>query len=634
MSFASLRSGVPLTLLLAAACGGGNTSGSGGGGSSAGGAGGAAATSTSSTGTTSSSTAGSGGAATTSSSSASGSGGAPGCLPGTTQACYSGPSGTMNVGACKPGMQTCQADGTFGPCTGDVVPTAEDCTTLVDDNCNGATNEGCVCMPGTTASCYGGAPGTENVGICKAGTKTCADDGLSYGQCMGQVQPNIENCLSPEDEDCDGTAQKCTGNGLWAKRFGDAGAQSASAVANHLGGPVITGALAGAADFGGGALTSAGNTDVFVASYDYAGTFVWAKRFGDAGAQSGVDVAVDKQGNTIVIGDFAGAIDFGGGTLTSAGMTDVFVAKFDSGGAFLWAKRFGDNQAQNGRGVAVDDAGNVHVIGTFASKIDFGGGALTSAGGTDVFVAKLDPDGNHLWSKRFGDASAQNGKAVAVDLDGNVVITGDVAGVIDFGGGALTSAGGTDVFVASLNANGNHFWSKIFGNASNQTAGGLDIDSVGNVVITGNAAGKIDFGGGMLTSAGGNDVYVAKLTQAGMHLWSKLFGSAGAENGRDVAVDRFGGIVLTGDFATTINFGGTALTSAGGTDVFVTKLDPLGAHVWSRRYGDAQAQSGSGVTADETGVLVTGAFAGSIDFGPGALTSAGGNDVVVAKLAP
>ncbi len=132
----------------------------------------------------------------------------------------------------------------------------------------------------------------------------------------------------------------------------------------------------------------------------------------------GVAVAVDNLGNTLLIGDFAGAVDFGGGALTSAGQTDVFVAKLDSAGAFVWAKRFGDNQAQNGRGIAVDGAGNVFITGSFASKIDFGGGALTTAGGTDVFVAKFDPDGNHLWSKRFGDAQAAERKAVAVDLAG------------------------------------------------------------------------------------------------------------------------------------------------------------------------------------------------------------------------
>jgi hypothetical protein len=624
-------------VLVAAACGNGSTVGAGGAGSSTGAAGGAS--STASSGATTAS--GTGGASTSTSttsgtSSASGSGGGPSaCTPGSTKACYSGPSTTLDIGACKAGTATCAADGTFGPCVGEVLPVPESCTTLVDDNCNGATNEGCVCTPNATMSCYGGPPGTENVGICKAGTQTCAADGLSFSPCMGQVTPKTEDCLSPADEDCSGTAAACTGNGAWAKRFGDAGVQSGAAVAAHVGGAVITGSFAGTTDFGGGVLTSAGATDVFLASYDYLGAFLWAKRFGDAGAQAGVDIAVDKLGNLVVIGDFAGTIDLGGGALTSAGNTDVFVAKFDSGGGFVWAKRFGDAVAQNGKGIAVDDAGDVIITGSFAGKIDLGGGSLTSAGATDVFLAKLDPAGNHLWSKRFGDASAQSGKSVGVDAAGNVVLTGDVAGGADFGGGVLTSAGGTDVFLASFGADGSYFWAKLFGDAGAQTSGAVAVDAVGNVVITGNAAGKTNFGGGLLTSAGASDVYAARFTSAGMHLWSKLFGGTGAENGRDVAVDSFGGIVITGDFPTTINFGGGALTSAGGTDVFAVKLDPqAGAHVWSRRFGDAGAQTAAGVAADDTGALLVGTFAGSIDFGTGALTSAGMTDVYLAKLLP
>ena len=607
-------------LCLLAACGGGSS-----------GEGGQAGSTTMITTTSTGGEGGGGGAMSTTSSS--GGGGAAGCVEGTTEACYEGPAGTETLGACKPGVATCQSDGTFGPCEGQVLPAPESCGTPVDDDCNGATNEGCICAPGDVQACYGGPPGTEGQGICKAGSKTCAPDGLSFLPCVGEVQPQVENCLASADEDCDGTAATCTGAGVLSVRFGDAAAQSATAVANLLGGPVITGAMAGTVDFGGGAMASAGGNDVFVASLDYTGAYVWAKRFGDTAAQTGVDVAADKQGATIVIGDFAGKLDFDGTVLTSAGSTDVFVAKLDGGGGVVWARRFGNNVAQNGKGIAVDDVGNVYVTGSFSGTIDFGGGALTSAGGTDVFVAKLDKDGNHVWSRQFGDASAQSGKAVAVDKGGNVVVAGEVAGSIDFGGGPLTSAGGNDLFVVSLDATGNMVWGKIFGNNAAQSAGGVAVDDIGNVYVAGPFAGKIDLGGGLLTSAGGNDIYVAKLTQGGLHLWSRGFGASGADVARDISVDRFGGVVIVGDFAGSVNFGGGALT-AGGTDAFALKLDPLGGHVWSRKFGDAAAQSAVSVSADESGVLLAGTFAGAVDFGAGALTSAGGNDVFVAKLAP
>jgi hypothetical protein len=543
------------------------------------------------------------------------------------------------VGVCREGTQTCLVGGTFGACVGEALPKAEDCATDLDDDCNGTVNDaaaGCVCTPGESGACYGGPMETKDVGLCIAGVHTCAADGLGYGECFGEVLPQLENCLVNKDEDCNGMAEACTGSSLWAKRFGDAGVQSGAAVAmTPTGGMVVTGSLAGGADFGGGVITSAGASDVFVASYDAAGALVWAKRFGDVGAQAGFDVTVDAQGNVIVIGDLAGSIDFGGGAMASAGATDVFVAKLDGTGALVWAKRFGDAAAQSGRGVAVDTMGNVVITGSFAGKIDFGAGNLTSAGATDVFLAKLkSANGDLLWGKRFGDAVAQSGKSLAVDGMGSVVLTGDMAGKTDFGAGNLTSAGATDVFLASFDGAGNNAWAKRFGDAGAQTAGAVAADAGGAIVVTGNVAGKIDFGGGNLTSAGMTDVYVAKFTAAGMHLWSKRYGAAGAENGRDVAIDPFGGIALTGDFPGSVDFGGGALASAGASDVFALKLDTVGGHVWSRRYGDVAAQLGLGVAADATGVALTGSLVGSMDFGGGALSSAGMTDIFLAKLAP
>ncbi len=555
------------------------------------------------------------------------------------QPCYSGPDGSKGVGICHEGTQTCLANGTFGACTGEVLPKAEDCASALDDDCNGMVNEasaGCACTPGESPPCYSGPMETQGVGQCAAGVHTCAPDGLGFGECFGEVLPQLENCLVNKDEDCNGMAEACTGSSLWAKRFGDAVAQSGAAVAmTPSGGVVVTGSLAGGADFGGGLLTSAGATDVFVASYDAAGALLWAKRFGDVGAQSGADVTVDAMGNVIVIGDVAGAIDFGGGALPSAGATDVFVAKLDSAGALVWAKRFGDVAAQNGRGVAVDAMGNVLVTGSFAGKIDFGGGALTSAGATDIFLAKLkSANGDMLWGKRFGDAAAQIGKSVAVDGLGSVVVTGDMVGKTDFGGVNLTSAGATDVFVASFDGAGNTAWAKRFGDAGAQTAGAIAADAGGAIAVTGNVAGKIDFGGGNLTSAGMTDIYAAKFTAAGVFLWGKRFGAAGADNGRDVAIDPSGGIVITGDFPGSVDFGGGALASAGLTDVFALKLDTLGGHVWSKRFGDVAAQLGLGVAAGPSGAALTGSLAGAMDFGGGALASAGLTDIFLAKLAP
>lgn len=632
-----------LFALVLVACGGSDTSGAGGtagsggttatagagGDSGGGGSGGATGTGA----TAGSSTGGAGGSATGGSG---GSTGTPGeCTPGATEDCYTGPPQTLGVGICKAGTRTCKDDGSWGACLGQVKPLSETCDTPVDDDCDGATNEegaSCVCVPGELGPCYTGPAGTENVGVCAGGMATCNPDGLGYGECMGQVLPALESCLAPTDENCDGVAPACTGSDQWHLRFGDAGAQSAGGVAAWNGGAVVCGTFAGTVDFGGGALASGGGNDAFVASYDYLGAHQWSKRFGDAAAQSASAIAVDGQGNVIVVGDNAGKINPGGGDLTTAGLADVYVAKFDVNGTFLWAKQFGDNKAQNALSVAVDATGRIAIAGMYAGKIDFGGGLMTSAGGTDAFVAVLDPDGAHLWSKSFGDAAAQAAKAVAFGPMGEVIVAGDNAGTVDLGGGALATAGGNDVFLGSFDANGTSLWSKAFGDNAAQVANAVAADEVGNVVLGVTFAGKVNFGGGQLTSAGGNDIGLAKLTSGGMFLWGKRFGANGADTARGVAVDPFGAIALVADFTGSVDFGGGALASAGGTDVVIARFDALGNHVWSHRAGDAGAQTGSAAAADASGVFATGTFAGAVNFGGGALTSAGGNDIFVVKL--
>ena len=121
-----------------------------------------------------------------------------------------------------------------------------------------------------------------------------------------------------------------------------------------------------------------------------------------------------------------------------------------SPGKHLWSKCFGDGSDQYAIAVAVDASRNLIVAGYFEGTLDFGGGVLTSAGANDIFVAKFGSDGAHLWSKRFGDGSDQAASAVAVDASGNVIVTGVFRGTVDFGGGGLTSAGVEDIFVAKF----------------------------------------------------------------------------------------------------------------------------------------------------------------------------------------
>jgi hypothetical protein len=214
---------------------------------------------------------------------------------------------------------------------------------------------------------------------------------------------------------------------------------------------VVTGEFNGWVDFGGGGLESAGRDEMFLAKYSQSGEHRWSRRYGGTGYDGGHMVAVDDSGNVFVTGEMDETVNFGGSNLVSAGEQDIFVAKFSVGGDHRWSRRFGDEGFDRGHSVAVDDSGHVLVTGYFAGTVDFGGGALESAAGSnDIFLARCGADGSHLWSQRFGSDASDLGYSVAVDAWGNLVLAGYIGGTANFGGTDLAGAGGADAFIAKF----------------------------------------------------------------------------------------------------------------------------------------------------------------------------------------
>src|SRR5439155_18267325 len=164
----------------------------------------------------------------------------------------------------------------------------------------------------------------------------------------------------------------------------------------------------------------AGGFDIFVAKYSAAGSHLWSKRLGGTGDDFAFSLAVDGSGNVVVAGYFPGVVNFGGGPLTSAGLNDLFVAKYTADGSYVWAKRLGGAANDRGAVVAVDGSGNVLMSGFYEGTVDFGGGPMTSyAGGDNVFVAKYSAaTGAYLWSKVFIQTSSNYAYGIAADSSG------------------------------------------------------------------------------------------------------------------------------------------------------------------------------------------------------------------------
>jgi hypothetical protein len=194
-----------------------------------------------------------------------------------------------------------------------------------------------------------------------------------------------------------------------------------------------TGYFIGPTDFDPGPgvfqLTSAGSSETFVVKLDGAGNFIWARQLGGG---SGNSLAVDQSGNVFTTGIFFGAADFDPGpgvfNLDAAGGDDIFVSKLDGAGNFVWARQVGSMKYEWAGGVALDASGSVYATGYFSDTVDFDPGPgmfpLSSAGDQDLFLSKLDDDGNFIWARSLGGSGEDRGLAVTVDVGGSVYATG------------------------------------------------------------------------------------------------------------------------------------------------------------------------------------------------------------------
>ena len=231
-----------------------------------------------------------------------------------------------------------------------------------------------------------------------------------------------------------------------------------SIAVDSQGNQYITGRFEYTATFGSHTLTAIEgeedygkyNTDLFVAKLDPSGNWLWAVQAGGTGYEEGFGIAVDGAGNAYVTGFFGGTATFGSLTLTASEENEIFAAKLDPSGNWLWAVQAGGADADEGHGITVDGAGNAWVTGFFRGTATFGSHTLTASSGSDIFVAKLDPDGNWLWTVQAGGNHSDISCGIALDGCGNACVAGNFYDNTNFGNHALTSIGYMDLFVAKL----------------------------------------------------------------------------------------------------------------------------------------------------------------------------------------
>lgn len=325
---------------------------------------------------------------------------------------------------------------------------------------------------------------------------------------------------------------------------------------------------------------------------------------------------------------------------------------------FQWAKSFGGASQDFGSSIAVDASGNVCSSGFFHDSADFDPGPgtynLYSAGSREIFISKLDSNGDFLWAKQMGSSQADEAKSITVDALGNVYTTGYFQDTVDFDPGPgiynLISASSYDVFVLKLAPNGNFIWAKNMGTTSGEEGNDIIVDGSGNVYTIGQFALISDFNPGPGTynltadSLWFYDIFISKLDSSGNFVWAKRLGGTTEDIAYSIALDGSGNIYSTGYFTGKADFdpgpGIYYLYAAGGRDIFVSKLDSFGNFVWAKNMGEATGgpnELGSDILTDPMGnVYTTGWFWGIADFDPGPgvynLNGFSSLDIFISKL--
>lgn len=330
----------------------------------------------------------------------------------------------------------------------------------------------------------------------------------------------------------------------------------------------------------------------------------WSDSFGSSVAAAGNSITVDSQDNVIMTGQMNSGVNFGGGALSYVGNGDTFVTKFDSEGAHIWSKSFGNSLQDFGRAITTDNNDNVWVLGLFLGSIDFGGGTLTSNGQVDIYLLKLDENGNHLFSTSYGGTSFEYGYGICADPTGNIYFTGQYQGTIDFSGaGQSLMAVGVDGFVVKINNAGAHVWSEGISSAASDYGRDVTTDAAGNVFVTGDYGDDINLGGGVISAFDvENDIFIVKYDTNGNHVWSKGFGSGvDDDRGYGLATDSSGNVCITGYMTGAINFGG-GLTGNGNPNMgFAAAFSNAGAFQWSRVVPSDGSSGWPTITSDVAG---------------------------------
>ncbi len=356
------------------------------------------------------------------------------------------------------------------------------------------------------------------------------------------------------------------------------------------------GTVRATADFGCGTLAPGNSNGGFIAKYGPDGECIWVQGIISNGIGAWVyDIAIDHEDRIYIAGNYRGSTTFGNGISLSASTRTWFVARYDTDGVCQWVKRGGSTSTgdmSEATGLEVDADGTIYATGSAA------GNTLTFApisvsnpntSSTQLVMAAYDSTGDALWARSSAgtgyDNKITNGIAVAND---RIFITGQISFTqTEFDGLQLSpDATGRYIYVLACDLQGNGLWAQSFGNGGHEGKS-IAADTLGNLFVAGLMRGSLELPDGTLTSTSpsNDDLLLLGFGQDGTYRWGKSTGSTDREVAWAITADNKGNAYMAGNFHNTIDFFGTSLTSLGGADAVIAKIEADGDVAWAQRAG-------------------------------------------------
>jgi hypothetical protein len=351
-----------------------------------------------------------------------------------------------------------------------------------------------------------------------------------------------------------------------------------------------------------------GMIDAFLIRFDREGHAVWTRQFGTVERDLPKGVALDDAGNIYVVGQTFGTLP----GQTSAGGWDAFIRKYNPAGDEVWTRQFGGGGAESAAAVRIDHAGNAYVVGGTRAALP----GQTNIGDYDAFIVKFDQAGNTVWVRQFGTTAEDYAMAVVLDASGDPIIAGETAGLL----AGAAPAGGLDGFVREYDPAGNVVWTRQFGSPADDYAVGAAVAPNGDVYVVGTTLGTLPG----QTSKGDSDAYIVAFRGTGGDLWARQFGTSGADDAEAIAFDAAGHAFIAGRVEGAL----PEDTSHGGFDAFLAAAGPTGDILWVRQFGGPADDYAMALAIGPGGFYLAGGTTGAL---PGQ-TNLGQRDAFVVNI--